>query len=1432
MTARKDNADLRKRTLALVVGLVALALVPAPAPAQIAFRASSTVTSQSVAPLPPIWQAIGASDTGVAAVSPSWPAHQVDDIGLLICESAGTEAVTLATPNGFAAVPSGAQTTGTIAAGTTITVFWARATSAAMPDPITNDPGDHIYCRISTYRNVINAGNPWNVTAGAVKAATSTAANVTGVTTTVDNTLIVQAISHNFDGAGAQFSAQANASLVGLAERGDAGTTSGNGGGFAVWDGSLATAGASGTTTATIANSTVNAFVTIALVPAQPITPIFQAAGGAVNNATSVSPTWPVHAVDDVALLFCESSGGNAQTLATAATFQAIGTQTTGAGTAGTRLGVWWARATSTAMGAPTITVPGDHIYCQIITYRGVVDSGNPYDVFAGGTKAAASISVTVTGVTTTTDNTLIVQAVARDTDAGGAAFSAITNANLTSILERNDAGTTTGLGGGTGVWDGGFATAGATGNTTATVASSINAFMTIALLPAGAGPKIGVPAGTVAGDLMVAAIAVQPSGVVMTEPAGWIAQPATVNAAVNSSRQQIFYRFADAADVAGGVSYVWTFGSSANGVAGGIVSYQRVDALSASPIDVFGGNTTASGTSHQATSVTTTVPNTMVISTHSFTSSQLWTPPGGMTERVDISTLASGNAGGISLGMNEVIQAAAAATGNKTATVAANGDSGVAHLLALRPALHHYAISAVTTTVANCDYAEISITGHASNDSAAAPAATRTVTLSVSAGAATAVWQAALVSGGGTWTPSGATATYQWSGTETSFTVRLRQSAVTTLSVDLSDTTGTPTVTEGTLTEDPAFSFVNSAFRISDGANAALSIGTQIAAKPSNTGTGAQNLFLQAVRTDTSTGACTSVFSNGADVAVQVGAQCINPASPACTQNVTLTTNSPSSNSGTFIPAGSASFPATINFRFTTANAEAPFNFSYADAGQIRLQFNYVSAAPAVTITGNSNNFVVRPFGLAFRGASAAAAVQHGTDQNSAVLVPAGDTFTMTIAAYKWVALEDDGTGNPLAAADITDNGITPNFTSAVIVAQSANLAGAAGRIARGAGCPVGAATIAASEFLLAGVPTGVATVADWCYTEVGNVLLTATASNYITAGVTVTGNSGLDDTTGTNGHVGRFRPKQFAITGTPTLTNRAALGCSSSFTYMSERLDLGFTLTAQNTQGNTTQNYTGVYAKLGAPTFANLNVAARSGATNLTSPTQRVDPISSAGSWSNGDANVTLQTGIVRAASPDGPYASVNFGIAPLNDSVAMDTFDLNIGGSNDRKNIGVTGDVRFGRLRLLNAAAPQGVDLPITLTAQHWNGSVFITNANDGCTSLVASNMSLGSYTGGTGGISAVNMGTGHIVVGGVFAAGVGSLKLTKSGSPPALTPAATIPGATTLTIDLAAEGKTYLQGAWGGATYTFNPSARASWGLFGSQPQNFIYQRETY
>jgi hypothetical protein len=152
-------------------------------------------------------------------------------------------------------------------------------------------------------------------------------------------------------------------------------------------------------------------------------------------------------------------------------------------------------------------------------------------------------------------------------------------------------------------------------------------------------------------------------------------------NASVTANSLAVYYKVAGAGEPA---SYTWTF-STSTGSAGGIQTFSGVD--TAAPINVENGQNTPSGLTHTTLSVTTTVANAMLVTSHAFGSAASWTPPAGMTEAVDQASIAVPNPQGISLEANYALQAAAGATGTKTATASANADVGNAHILALRPA-------------------------------------------------------------------------------------------------------------------------------------------------------------------------------------------------------------------------------------------------------------------------------------------------------------------------------------------------------------------------------------------------------------------------------------------------------------------------------------------------------------------------------------------------------------------------------------------------------------------------------------------------------------------------------------------------------------------------------------------------------------------------
>lgn len=221
----------------------------------------------------PTWQAAGTMVEGTGAISPAWPAgqYQAGDIGILIVESCGGEAATLSTAAGFTAITNSPQNTGTTTNGTRLTAWWCRATSGAMSSPTVADPGNHAIGQIVVVRGCVALGNPFETTAGNVKAAASTSCSWPAVTTTVRDCLIMHILTHDVDSLAASqvASSVTNASLANLTERVDESKNSGNGGGIVVYTGGLATPGPTGTTSGTITSS-INAMLTIAFMPSYP----------------------------------------------------------------------------------------------------------------------------------------------------------------------------------------------------------------------------------------------------------------------------------------------------------------------------------------------------------------------------------------------------------------------------------------------------------------------------------------------------------------------------------------------------------------------------------------------------------------------------------------------------------------------------------------------------------------------------------------------------------------------------------------------------------------------------------------------------------------------------------------------------------------------------------------------------------------------------------------------------------------------------------------------------------------------------------------------------------------------------------------------------------------------------------------------------------
>lgn len=210
--------------------------------------------------------AVGAVAAGTGDVVPGLPSGwAADDIHIMVVEQSAVNTFGSA-PSGWVLVTGTQQKAGSGADDGNIQVYWRRAV-AGDTDPTVTDTINHTSARILGVRGCITSGNPWDVvTAGT--AAAGTLVSITGGTTTVNDCLIVAVVGTGPDIASTtEIGSWANASLSSVTERMDNWNTNGNGGGFGMATGGLATAGAYNATTATLVTSSTQAFCTIALKP-------------------------------------------------------------------------------------------------------------------------------------------------------------------------------------------------------------------------------------------------------------------------------------------------------------------------------------------------------------------------------------------------------------------------------------------------------------------------------------------------------------------------------------------------------------------------------------------------------------------------------------------------------------------------------------------------------------------------------------------------------------------------------------------------------------------------------------------------------------------------------------------------------------------------------------------------------------------------------------------------------------------------------------------------------------------------------------------------------------------------------------------------------------------------------------------------------------
>ena len=245
------------------------------------------------------------------------------------------------------------------------------------------------------------------------------------------------------------------------------------------------------------------------------------------------------------------------------------------------------------------------------------------------------------------------------------------------------------------------------------------------------------------------------------------------------------------------------------------------------------------------------------------------------------------------------------------------------------------------------------------------------------------------------------------------------------------------------------------------------------------------------------------------------------------------------------------------------------------------------------------------------------------------------------------------------------------------------------------------GAGTVVAN-FNEAGTITLRAEIGDGDYLGVGNVIGT------------------------TSGDIGRFYPSEFELTNNAGGSPAVLDGCASSgFTYFDESaIDIDYKITAKNALGDAISNYDAASGygvatvSIGVESTADdgVNLASRlSGATSSwSSGVYSVDSSSSRfeSSGSSPNAELLANVGVIISDSLDGlNLAGLDFDPGEAGDCTGSCTGQI----------LPSSLRLRHGRLRLAGASGPETVDLPATLETQYYNGSAWIRNTLDDCTSF---------------------------------------------------------------------------------------------------------------
>jgi hypothetical protein len=471
----------------------------------------------------------------------------------------------------------------------------------------------------------------------------------------------------------------------------------------------------------------------------------------------------------------------------------------------------------------------------------------------------------------------------------------------------------------------------------------------------------------------------------------------------------------------------------------------------------------------------------------------------------------------------------------------------------------------------------------------------------------------------------------------------------------------------------------------------------------------------------------------------VGLAMQCIDPTTCAGAQ-ISVNGTAIASN-----PASGISSWTSVSLSFDSAST-ATFTLNYPDVGRLRLSARYPAGSSTGT-TGSSGTFVVRPYDLTWSNIERTADSHANPAANTAagdIFIKAGAPFSATLTAVNY-----SGVATPNFGKEMAPEGF--NVTHS-LVAPSGGAAGTLG----------GTRNLTGSSF-----SAGSAHLTDLTWDDVGTITLTAALADgdYLGSGAL----------TKTSGYIGRFTPHHFNTEMEPACPSGTEVP-PEHFTYSGQPFT-EVTVAAVDADNDTVQNYD---ATLGYAKTITLSDAGDNGVI---------------GSFTDNTLTSEVSEGV--GVKTTLSYEFVNKATAPRQFALrATDTDSISSAAGTEAHPW-----IYSGRLYVGNATGSELTPLAVPLLTQYYNGTAWVTNTEDVCTSLTANFVSFSSFSG--------NLATGET------AASISNDPLTGGDAGLSLSaPGAGNAGSANVTVTTPGA---YLQFDWNGDSALDDPSATV---IFGS------------